>query len=136
MKGEKRTLAAAAFLITSTLSAHPSSLTPVEQAEAFATCAGRFSAVATRQNAEHDPGHQVSRRMEHDFMALLEATLPFASEAGIDTRTARHWRVAGWKEMAHLMKMRSTAQDADRADKAARDMDRRLRTCRRLILPS
>ncbi|MEO1140152.1 MAG: hypothetical protein AAFW87_11920 [Pseudomonadota bacterium] len=131
---EKHTLAAAAFLITSTLAAQSSSLTPVEQAQAFATCAGRFSAVATRQNAEHDPGFEVSRRMEHSFEALLEATLPFAADAGVDPTEARHWRVAGWKEMAHRMRMQQSAADLSHADRAARDMNRRLTTCRRMIL--
>ena len=69
-------------------------------------------------------------------MALLEATLPFAADAGIDPRTARHWRVAGWKEMANLMRLSSNDSDITRADRAARDMDRRLNICRQLILPS
>ena len=69
-------------------------------------------------------------------VALLEATLPFAADAGIDPRTARHWRVAGWKEMAYLMRLRSNDSNVTRADRAALDIDRRLNICRQLILPS
>lgn len=134
MKIEKLSLAAAAFLITSTLAAPTSAMTPVEQAEAFATCAGRFSAVATRQSAKHDPGHEVSRQVEHDFVFLLEATLPHAEEAGIDRRTARNWRASGWSEIAHLMRLQQRHDDPTRAQRAARDMDRRLSSCLQLIL--
>lgn len=140
MKNGKRPLVAAAFLIMSMSATVASSLnSPLEQARAFATCAGRFSAMATRQSAEHDPAHETSRRMMGDFEMLLEATLPHASATtDIDARTALHWRVAGWTEIARLMRQKHYPRaDASYSPaRADRDMHRRLDTCRQLILPS
>ena len=134
MKNEKHTLAAAAFLITSTLAAPLSALSLAEQAEAFATCAGRYSAMATRQSATHNPDSDATRQLQSSFESLLEATLPHAAEAGIDPRRARSWQASGWSEMAHLMRLQQRSTDATHADRATRDMHRRLSTCRQLIL--
>lgn len=105
------------------------------QTEAFATCAGRFSAVAARQVAHHDPASGRATRLEHDFDALVDALLPIAVEEGVDPRRAHHWRIAGWTEMAHLMRLRHSKTDRSRADRAERTIERRLATCRRMILP-
>lgn len=134
MKIEKHSLAATAFLITSMLAAPVSALSPVEQAQAFATCAGRFSAMATRQSATHNPESQATRQIQNSFESLLEATLPYAQEGGIDPRRARSWQASGWSEMAHLMRMEQRSRETGRADRATRDMHRRLTTCRQLIL--
>ena len=107
----------------------------VAQAEAFATCAGRFSAVAARRVAHHDPSSDQATRLEHDFDALVDAILPIAVEEGLDPRRARHWRVAGWTEMAHLMRLRHSKKDRSRADRAERTIARRLATCTRMVLP-
>lgn len=137
MRHEKYPLAAAAFLIiTSTLAAQASPLTLQEQAQAFATCAGRYSALATRQSATHDPDSALSRRMQNDFEMLLEATLPHAVAIGIDPSQARQWRSTGWTEMARLMRLQYYGTDADRAARAHADMQRRLSICRRMILPA
>ncbi|MEM6578931.1 MAG: hypothetical protein AAF678_10595 [Pseudomonadota bacterium] len=114
-------------------SAHPSGA--AAQTEAFATCAGRFSAVAARQVAQKDPASERTTRMEHDFDALVDAVLPLAVENGINPRSARHWRVAGWTEMAHLMRLHYSRKDLSRAERAGRAIERRLATCARMILP-
>ena len=106
-----------------------------EQMQAFATCAGRFSAVAARQVAQHNPDSDRAVRLEHDFDAHVEAILPLALEEGATSRSARHWRIAGWTEMAHLMRLRHSKKDRSRADRAGRAMERRLATCTRMILP-
>ncbi|MEM6481325.1 MAG: hypothetical protein AAF922_10650 [Pseudomonadota bacterium] len=105
------------------------------QTEAFATCAGRFSAVAARHLAQHDPASERAVRFETDFDALVDAVLPIAVEEGVDPRDARHWRIAGWTEMAHLMRLRYSKKDPSRADRAGRAIERRLATCTRMILP-
>ncbi|QFT80521.1 hypothetical protein FIU89_07850 [Roseovarius sp. THAF27] len=134
MTNEKHTLAAAAFLITSTLAAPSNALSLAEQAEAFATCAGRYSAMATRQSATHNPDSDATRALQSSFESLLEAMLPHAAEAGIDPRRARSWQASGWSEMAQLMRLQQRSADATHADRASRDMHRRLSTCRQLIL--
>lgn len=134
----KRPLVAAAFLILSMSATFASSLSsPLDQARAFATCAGRFAAMATRQSAEHDPAHELTRRIEADFEMLLDATLPGDRiAAGSDRRAALHWRVAGWSEIAALMRRQYDPRgDARSVARAERDLHRRLATCRALILP-
>ncbi len=134
MKSIACTLAAAAFLTTTLPAAPALALSPAEQARAFATCAGRYSALATRQSATHDPGSQATRALLTSFETLLAATLPDAQAAGIDARRARSWHASGWSEMARLMRLQQRSTDAAHADRASRDMDRHLTTCRRLIL--
>lgn len=138
MNHGKRLAVAAAFLITSMSSTFASSLSsPLEQAQAFATCAGRFAAMATRQGATQDPAHETTRRIKGDFEMLLEATLPHPDDTtDVDPRRALHWRVAGWTEIAHLMHQQyDLRRDPQTIERAQRDMHRRLDICRDLILP-
>jgi len=129
-------MAAAAFLImTGMQAAQASNLTPSEQAQAFATCAGRLSALATRQRATHDPEFETTGRMQGDFELMLEATLPHTSDAGVGNDQAKYWRTVGWLEIAHLLRTRHYSPDEDRAARAEADMTRRISTCERLILP-
>ena len=69
------TLAAVAFTILTAfhapLPAHAKMLTPAEQVQAFATCAGRFSALAARQNAMHDPEFNKTHKVKTSFEMLL-----------------------------------------------------------------
>ena len=135
MRHKTITLAAVAFLTTGTPPALASTLTPAEQAQAFATCAGRYSALATRQNGLHDPGAPQSRRLTHDFEMMLEATLPYATDAGVNPQEARLWRASGWSEMAFLFRLRDRQDNVTRSARAEADLARRIHTCQRLILP-
>lgn len=137
MKRGRHPLAVAAFLlIVSTLTAQANPLTPKEQAQAFATCAGRLSALATRQSGRHDPASETSYQLVRNFEFLLEAAMPHASEAGIGPDDARYWRAAGWTEIAYLLQQQSSGREAALAARALADIDRRISTCRQLVLPS
>ncbi|MEM9499412.1 MAG: hypothetical protein AAGA28_15915 [Pseudomonadota bacterium] len=118
---------------------HPSELSGTEEAaarmQAFATCAGRVSALATRLQAEHSTASDRMQTMEADFDALVDAILPLAIASGADRRAARQWRNAGWSEMAHLMRLHFSTANPTRAARAGRDIARRLDTCTRMILP-
>lgn len=136
MRREKHPLAVAAFLITiGTQAAQASNLTPSEQARAFATCAGRLSALATRLRATRDPDYEATGRMLGDFELMLEATLPHTSAAGVGDDQARYWRTVGWLEIAHLLRTRHYSPDEARVARAKADMHRRISTCVRMILP-
>ena len=74
--------------------------------------------------------------MTDDFEMMLEATLPYVTDAGIDPRTARLWRASGWAEMASLFRLRDRQNNATHSARAEADLARRLHTCERLILPS
>ena len=63
MKQITRTLAAVAFVTAAGITpAQASGPNPTELAEAFATCAGRLEALATRQGALDDPRSEATRR--------------------------------------------------------------------------
>ena len=136
MNKKTHTLAAVALaIITGNSPAHSTDLSLTEQTQAFAICAGRFEALATRQGADHDPQSEISRRLQGNFEMLLDATLPYATDAGLDPGAATHWRVAGWTEMAQLMHLRDGSAGADRVARAEADMARRISSCEGLILP-
>jgi hypothetical protein len=135
MKRKTITLAAVAFMITGTLPALATYLTPAEQAQAFATCAGRLSALAARQNAMHDPEFQDTHRLKEDFEMLLEATLPYSQDVGVDQSTAKLWQSYGWSEMAQLFRMRDKFENVTFSARAEADLNRHIHTCQRLILP-
>lgn len=135
MRQKTRILAAAVFLcMTGPDPAHASTLSITEQAKAFATCAGRLSALATRQRATHDPQAPETGRLGQDFEALLEATLPHARAAGISADAPRQWQIDGWLEIASLLRQRLYSPLPAQAARAEADMRRRIHTCQRLIL--
>jgi len=128
------TLAAVAFLAAAgSTAAQANTLSPVEQAEAFATCAGRLQALATWQGGRHDPQAEHSRRMQWNFEALVDAVLPLAAEDGASPGQARLWQAHGWTEIASLLQ--NELYRPDRAARARADRARRIHTCERMVLP-
>ncbi len=135
MRHKTITLAAVTFLtITGITSASSHSLSLSEQARAFATCAGRLQALAVRQGALHDPQSETTRALQGGFESLLDAVLPEIAEAGIDPAEAKRWRASGWVEIAGLLRHAHDEPGGARAARARADMDRRIRTCTRMIL--
>ena len=112
--------------------AQSSGLTPTEQAEAFATCAGRMQALATRQGAIRDPQFEATRRMQSDFESLMDATL---LDAQRETGQAKRWQAYGWVEIASLLRNEQYSTDATGVARARADRARRIGTCERMILP-
>jgi len=134
MKQAKRILAAAACaFLTGPAALSAESLNLEERVQAFATCAGRLSALATRQRALHDPGSEVTGQLSSTFETLLAATLPDA-DSGIDETRAVQWRAAGWVEVAHLLGREHYADDSRDIDRARADLARRITICQRLVL--
>ncbi|MEQ9257745.1 MAG: hypothetical protein RIG84_01465 [Roseovarius sp.] len=139
MMQDMRTLAVVTLLtIAGITPAHSTGLSeglsPLEQAQAFATCAGRLQALATRQSAVRDPRSSTTRALQGDFEMLLEATLPFALDAGTDPGEARRWQASGWVEIASLLSRAQYTPDELRAAHAEAAMAARIVTCRRMIM--
>ena len=135
MRQKTITPAVVAFLtMTGISSATAGTLSPMEQAQAFATCAGRLQALATRQGAIHDPRSTDTRQKQYGFEDLLDALLPHVSETGIDASAAKRWRAYGWTEIAGLLSRAQYHQDDRHARSARADMARRIDTCTRMIL--
>lgn len=135
MRQKTITPAVVAFLaVTGIPSANAGTLSPTEQAQAFATCAGRLQALATRQGATHDPQSTDTRQKQNGFEDLLDALLPHVSEAGIGAGEAKRWRAYGWSEIAALLRRAQYHEDDRRAHSARADMARRIDTCTRMIL--
>lgn len=136
MSSKTITLAAVAFTLTTSLHAPlpalANVLTPAERVQAFATCAGRFSALAARQNAMHDPEFNQTHRIKSDFEMLMEAS----RDDSVTPTDTRLWRSYGWSEMARLFRERDGFDNAARSARAEADLNRRIHTCERLILPS
>ncbi|MEQ8897885.1 MAG: hypothetical protein RID23_12410 [Roseovarius sp.] len=135
MRHKTITLAVVAFLaVTGISSANAGTLSPMEQAQAFATCAGRLQALATRQGATHDPQFTDTRQKQNGFEDLLAALLPHVTGAGVDPGAPKRWRAHGWTEIAVLLSRAQYHEDDNRAQSARADMARRIDTCTRMIL--
>lgn len=124
-------LALAAFTV-SVAKALPSQ--SVERAEIFATCSGRLSALATRQRAMNDPSAPEIERLSDQFSMLLDATLPDAIQQGVEATQSDRWRNSGWSEMANLLADVDYSVDQRRVDRARSVLEKRLATCRALLL--
>lgn len=135
MRHKTITPAVVAFLaVTGISSANAGTLSPMEQAQAFATCAGRLQALATRQGAIHDPQSTDTRQKQLGFEDMLDALLPHVTEAGVDPGAPKRWRAYGWTEIALLLRHAEYGEDDTRAARARADMARRIDTCTRMIL--
>lgn len=109
--------------------------TPWQQAEMFAVCSGRLSALAAHEQAMRAPGHAETEQVRITFDMLLEATMPAAIEHGVPEKQARVWRSNGWVEVAALLADASYSLDATRAERAVVNLRRRISDCRAMVLP-
>jgi hypothetical protein len=115
-------------LIFATQSLHAQALPrfAYQQAEAFAICSGRMSAMAVRLSADRDPAAPETRQMMQEFDVLLEAVLDAAYADGVPEREPRRWKARGWTEVAQLL----------RNEAGHSLLQQRLRDCENLVLPS
>jgi len=108
--------------------------TPWKQAEAFATCAGRFGALAARQNAIRDPEFENTLQARDDFRMLLEAVLPAAQQHGVSEKDSILWQSSGWADIAYLLADEQYSFDAARAERARSAARQRIDACQRMLL--
>ncbi len=96
--------------------------------EAFATCAGRMGAMATRARAFGQVEAEEFDQLRDIFDDLLAAL-------STDENAAKGWRNAGWTEIAQLLSEIDFGIDGSRAVRSGDTLSRRIRTCRGLVLP-
>ncbi|KAJ55734.1 hypothetical protein ACMU_13690 [Actibacterium mucosum KCTC 23349] len=108
--------------------------TPWQQAEMFAVCSGRLSALSVHEQANRKAGHAETEAHRQTFEALLEATMPAAIEHGVPENQAGVWRSNGWVEIAGLLADANYSMDAKRADRAEAELKQRIATCRDMVL--
>lgn len=124
----------AALLSTATSAAFALPSTPWKQAEVFATCAGRYGALAARQFAVKDPELPITLQKRDDFRLLLEAVLPAALEHGVSEQDSIRWQSSGWSDIAYLMADEQYSFDPARAERARRMADSRIADCQDMLL--
>lgn len=82
-------------------SSFPSS--PSERVQVFATCAGRYSALAEHQRFFDGAASERAQETQRVFEELLEATLPAAIDWGMPGRQALTWRVSAKVATSQLL---------------------------------
>lgn len=108
--------------------------TAFEQAEVFATCSGRLSALATNQKALNNPASPKTQQVRDDFDLMLDATLPIAIEQGVPPSQPTQWRSSGWSEIAALLADAQYSSDVARAQRAEAAIEQRIEACHALLL--
>jgi len=113
------------------LMARPSPAIPArhgDMAQAFATCAGRMGAMATRARAFGQVDAREFDQLRDIFDDLLTAL-------STDENATNGWRNAGWTEIAQLLSEIDFGIDGPRAARSGDTLARRIRTCRGMVLP-
>ena len=85
---------------------------PSERVQLFASCAGRFSALADHHRLFDGAASEVAEFKKASFEALLEATLPDAIAWGMPGRMAFDWRMTAKMAQATLLHRSTFTQDA------------------------
>ncbi|MGR3714652.1 MAG: hypothetical protein ACU0A6_16210 [Shimia sp.] len=126
------TLCGAALLMTSS-AAYSLPIRPFEQAQAFATCSGRISALTTHQRATRSPMAEDNAALAETFDLMLDAVLP---EAALDdgAQLSTQWRARGWSQIAALLADAAYSFDAGRAARATDMIDVHINNCRDMVL--
>lgn len=109
-------------------------VSPVERALAFATCAGRYSALV-----EHlylfDGAAAEARASERDaFVDLLDAVLPFALDDGLPADRPMALRVGAKAVQTALLSRATFGSDPVVAETARQMAEQRLADCGTLML--
>ncbi len=123
-----------AALLTLGTSVHALPIWPHQQAQAFATCSGRMSALTTHQRAVQHPEADGNAALVETFDLLLEAVLPDALSDDDDAQVPVRWRAQGWSEVAGLLAHSFYSFDPGVAERAEAALDARIADCRDLIL--
>ena len=128
-------LIAVAFLVlapTAPLTAMPRSVE--DRLQLFATCAGRFSALAEAGRLFDGTASEHAIAISQVFAMLVDATLPYGRPMGIEGQDVLGWRVSAKMAQITLLQTARLHSEADRRDRARRLARQHLRTCEIVIL--
>lgn len=98
-----------------------------DRVRVFATCSGRFSAMAARARSFREGNALEHERIRDTFDLLLEATLPYAPD--LPRGQLKQWTARGWSETGLLLAARDKRQH-----RAQAQLSHRLDGCRALLL--
>lgn len=98
-----------------------------DRVQVFATCSGRFSAMAARARSFREGDPREHERMRDTFDLLLEAILPYAPD--LPQGQLKQWTARGWSETGLLLAARDKQQR-----RAQVQLSHRLDGCRALLL--
>ena len=105
-----------------------------QRAQNFATCAGRFSALVEFERLFDGAASEQAEIERELFVALLEATLPDATDLGVSGRVALAWRIEAKMAQAQLLTRGAFDQNKDVAEFSRRQSAHFLSVCRMLAL--
>lgn len=107
---------------------------PSERARLFATCAGRYSALAEHERMFDGPASEIADKRRAQFDSLLEAVMPDARDWGMPGEMALSWRLTAKMAQAQLLQRSVFQSDAFIAEQSKRAADRFFAECRGHIL--
>ena len=120
----------AALLLALPASGAP--FTPLDQARAFADCAGRLAALTEHQWMFDGPASEGTARRRDQFVALLEAIAP--DLAPQDTAQIMEWRVAAKAAQRAVLDLSAFAPDSRQRARTTAAATRVIGTCDRMIV--
>ncbi|MDJ0823333.1 MAG: hypothetical protein QNJ09_16175 [Paracoccaceae bacterium] len=106
---------------------------PAEQAQAFATCAGRYAAQAEHEWMRGADG-KTARSQRDLFRGLLDAVADDAQAEGVAPSQLIRFRSGAWFAQAQLLQQGFYHVDRKRAARALAQARRQMRVCETLIL--
>ena len=107
---------------------------PSERAQLFATCAGRFSALAEHQRLFDGAASEVADAERETFEMLLDAVMPDARDWGMPGELALQWRLTAKMAQAELLHRSVFQTDAYVKTQSRRAADRLFDECRSRVL--
>ncbi|MGV6849571.1 MAG: hypothetical protein ACWA5A_14450 [Marinibacterium sp.] len=120
------------FLTAGAAAALPRS--PSQRAQLFATCAGRYSALAEHQRMFDGAASETADAQRAAFEALLDAVLPDARDWGMPGEMALQWRLAAKLAQAELLQRSTFQSDSSIAETSRHAADRLFGECRGWVL--
>lgn len=122
------------FLLSAAGAAAALPRSPSQRAQLFATCAGRYSALAEHQRLFDGSASEVADAQKQAFEDLLEAVMPDARDWGMPGEMALQWRLTAKMAQARLLQRSVFQSDTVIAEQSRRAADRLFGECRTWIL--
>ncbi|WP_147124478.1 hypothetical protein [Shimia ponticola] len=107
---------------------------PSERVQLFATCAGRYSALAEHQRFFDGSASERAEAMQEIFEELIDATLPAAMDWGMPGRQALDWRITAKMATASLLNSANFGTNTRRREIDGAAAEAYLDECQRLVL--
>ena len=124
----------AGILMAGAATAFP--VSPSERAQAFATCAGQYSALVEHQRLFDGHLSEVTLQRRDTFVMLLDAVWPDAQSNGVPAPQAMAWRVTAKAQQQALLSQAVFGMLPDRARPAKAAAEANIARCDALLLGS